>query len=296
MPFLGELSALLTAVLWSASSLVFTAATLRVGSVRVNVTRLLLASSYLLLMILARGVNVSLSASQIEMLALSGIVGLAVGDSFLFKAFQHIGARLSMLVLSVAPALAAVLAFAFLGEEISPGGIFGMVLTLFGVMMVVLERGTSPKNPKKANWGGIFYAFLGALGQAVGLIFAKLAFDEGPVDGFVAALVRILGSLVLLLPVTVLTGRLAHTAQVLQKDRKTALLMVSGSFLGPFLGMSFSLIAVAHTEVGVAATIMGTVPIVMLPMVRVVYRETLSWRAIGGAVIAVAGVAILFLR
>ena len=149
---------------------------------------------------------------------------------------------------------------------------------------------------KKKDWLGVFYAFLGALGQAVGLIFAKLAFAEGPVNGFVAALVRILASVVLLLPAALVTGRLNRTVELLRKDRAAVLLMVAGSILGPFLGMSFSLVAVAHTEVGIAATIMGTVPIVMLPMVWLVYRERLSGRSVVGAVIAVAGVAILFLR
>jgi len=296
MPFLGELSALLTAMLWSASSLVLTAATLRVGSVRVNVTRLILASLYLLATIVIRGLHPSLSGEQLTYLAVSGIVGLAVGDSFLFKAFQRIGARLSMVILSVAPALAALLARAILGETLTLLGVIGIGTTLSGVIVVILDRGGSRATYQRTDWRGIFYAFLGALGQAIGLVFAKLAFAEGPIDGFLAALVRILASLVLLLPATVLTGRLARTAALLREDRKAALLMVAGSLLGPFLGMSLSLIAVAHTEVGIAATIMGTVPVVMLPMVRFVYKEHLSWRAIWGAVVAVAGVAILFLR
>ena len=296
MPLLGELSALLTALLWSASSMVFAAATLRVGSVRVNVTRLVLASIYLLALILVLHLDFSMSATQIGLLTLSGIVGLALGDSFLFKAFQHIGARQSMLILSIAPAIAALLAFRFLGEDISAWGILGMGITLFGVMVVLLERRTAVNASKRGDWVGILHAFLGALGQAVGLIFAKMAFAEGPVNGFVAALVRILASLVLLLPATLLTGRLTRTMEALQKDRPAALLTVAGSILGPFLGISFSLIAVAHTQVGIAATIMGTVPILMLPMVRVLYRERLSWRAITGAMVAVSGVAILFLR
>jgi len=69
-----------------------------------------------------------------------------------------------------------------------------------------------------------------------------------------------------------------------------------GALLGPFLGISFSLIAIAHTDVGVAATIMATVPILMLPLVRIMYREHLTPKAVGGAFLAVAGVALLFLR
>jgi drug/metabolite transporter (DMT)-like permease len=62
------------------------------------------------------------------------------------------------------------------------------------------------------------------------------------------------------------------------------------------LGISFSLIAIEHTKVGIAATIMAMVPILMLPLVRVFLKEKLSWRAIVGAFVAVGGVAMLFLR
>ena len=73
-------------------------------------------------------------------------------------------------------------------------------------------------------------------------------------------------------------------------------MVVLGSIVGPFLGISFSLLAIKHTAVGIAATLMATVPIMMLPLVRVIYRERLSWKAILGAIVAVIGVAVLFLH
>jgi len=56
------------------------------------------------------------------------------------------------------------------------------------------------------------------------------------------------------------------------------------------------LIAVEHTKVGIAATLMSTMPIIMLPIARYVYKEKLNWQAVSGAVLAVAGVSILFLK
>jgi drug/metabolite transporter (DMT)-like permease len=93
-----------------------------------------------------------------------------------------------------------------------------------------------------------------------------------------------------------LTGRLSRPFGNLGRDRTALLLTAAGSILGPFLGITLSLIAVAHTSVGVAATLMATVPILMLPLVRIIHHESLTGRAIAGAFVAVAGVAILFLR
>jgi len=84
--------------------------------------------------------------------------------------------------------------------------------------------------------------------------------------------------------------------KVFRGDRRAFLLMLLGALFGPVLGVTFSFIGVSRTDGAVAATIMATSPVLMLPVVRVLYRERLSWRAVGGAVIAVGGVAMLFLR
>ncbi len=296
MPLLGELSALLTACCWSGSSLAFAEATRRAGSFQVNVTRLLLALVYLLVLIGAARLSLALSSTQILNLGISGVIGLALGDTFLFKAFQSIGARITMLIMSLAPAIAAVLAYFVLDETLSAVGIVGIVITVTGICLVVLERSPDRSSVITDSLSGIILALLAATGQGAGLIFAKMAFREGDVNGFVATAVRIAASLVLLLPVAAAAGRYESPQTMFAKDRTSFYLTAAGSVLGPFLGISFSLIAIKHTKVGIAATIMATVPVLMLPLVRFIYREKLTVRAVVGAVVAVVGVAVLFLR
>jgi drug/metabolite transporter (DMT)-like permease len=294
MPFLGEISALITAALWSVSSLAFASASRRLGSTQVNIARLILATLYLWLVVILFGLEFHLSRTQVLNLAVSGIIGLALGDSFLFKAYRYIGARLTMVVMSIAPAVAAIGAYFMLGEHLSATGTLGILLTLCGIALVILEQRDGSRF--QFSRAGVFYAFLGAVGQGVGLIFAKQAFVEGEINGFVAALVRLQSSLLLLLPVLILARRWENPLGLMDRDRKGTYQMILGSVVGPFLGISFSLLAVKHTSVGVAATLMATVPIMMLPIVRVLYKEELNWRAVGGAVIAVGGVGLLFAR
>lgn len=293
MPFLGELSALLTACLWSGSAMVFASATNRVGSFQVNITRLILAAIYLALLTLVLQLNTTLSGNQLLSLSMSGVVGLSLGDTFLFKAFREIGARITMLIMSLAPAIAAVVAFLVLDETISLAGVLGIAITVAGVSAVVLDRGSSRVS---LTASGLVLALLAAIGQGVGLVLAKMAFREGELNGFVAAGVRIVASLVVLLPIAMMTKRFSSPVRMMRQDVKSFRLIAVGSILGPFLGISFSLIAVEHTKVGIAATIMAIVPILMLPLARFVYKEKLTWRAIAGAFVAVAGVAVLFLR
>lgn len=296
MPFFGELCGLLTAALWSGSSIVFSAATARVGSVLVNISRLIMALCCLMPILLFVGFEPGLTRAQLLYLGTSGVIGLAVGDSFLFRAYRQIGPRVAMLVMSVSPAIAALLAYVVLGERLPLLGILGIAVTLTGIAIVVNERRLGPAHARAGLASGVLFAFLAAVTQGVGLIFAKLAFMEGQINGFVATAVRIATALVVLLPVVVLLGRVIHPVQTFVNDRRALGLTALGSVLGPFLGISASLMAVANTTVGVAATLMSTVPIMMLPLVRVLYKEKLTWSAVGGAVIAVAGVALLFLH
>jgi drug/metabolite transporter (DMT)-like permease len=137
---IGELSALVTAFLWSATSMVFSAATTRAGVMYVNVTRLLFALCFLFASVLILKLPVDLSMPQFIYLAVSGVIGLVLGDTFLFRAFKEIGARVSMLVMSLVPAICAVLAFFFLNESLTLTSLVGMAITISGIALVVLER------------------------------------------------------------------------------------------------------------------------------------------------------------
>lgn len=118
---------------------------------------------------------------------MSGIVGLTFGDSFLFLAYQEIGARLSMLIMSLAPAFSAFLAYIFLDERMSLMGIFGISITLLGIH-VVLPR-DNKRQKLKINYIGLFFALLAWLGQAARLILVKKAFNISQVHGIVATII-----------------------------------------------------------------------------------------------------------
>lgn len=296
MILLGEFAALITSFLWSGTSFAFTSASRRIGGFQLNINRLLLATIFLFITISIFNFPINLSYAQILNLIVSGIIGLVLGDTFLFKAFQNIGARLGMLLMASSPVMSAILAFIFLNEQLSLLGIIGMIVTLSGIALVILERSNSSDKKSSVNTMGIFFGFLGALGQAGGLIFAKFAFQEGDINGFVATFTRISSSAILILIIGLASRKYSNPIKTYSKDRKALISTLVGTVLGPFLGITFSLIAIANTKVGIAATLMSLMPIIMLPIVRFYYKERLSWRAIIGAIVAVAGVALIFLR
>jgi drug/metabolite transporter (DMT)-like permease len=289
MPYLGEFSGLLTAVCWSLTSIAFTAASRRVD--RLPAALILLSLTYFLFW-----GSVNLNTSVIMWLIASGVVGLAIGDTFLFQAMVMIGARLSMILMSLAPPIAAILAYFFLNEVISPLGILGIVVTIAGVGWVVAERTPAEGGRhKRISLKGVFLGTMAALGQAVGLILAKkgLISDIHPI---MATLIRMIGATIILWPVAMFTRQIQSPIKVFARDKSAIKWMIIGIIFGPYLGVTFSLIAVKYTQTGIAATLMSTMPVLMLPMVIFIEKEKPSWRAIIGAFIAVAGIAILFLR
>ena len=295
MPFLGELCALLAASLWAATSMIVAKISAKIGSVQTNISRMIVATVLLISTIILFKLPIDLSSKQVFYLGMSAICGLVFGDSCLFKAFQKVGPRIGMLMMSLAPAIAAILAYTFLDETLSPWGILGILVTLFGISLVVFERTAPIPSQYHISKAGLLLAFFGAFGQGSGLTFAKLAFAEGEIHGIVASCIRIGVALMILLPIGVITGHYRKPVKMVLQDKKILGYLLIISVFGVYLGITLSLVAVAYAKVGIASTLISTSPVIMLPLVRVFHKEELSWKAIIGALIAVGGVAILFL-
>jgi drug/metabolite transporter (DMT)-like permease len=290
----GEFAALATAVLWCFTSLLFGEAARRIGSLAVNLLRLPIAL-VLLSLVLATTSDAfaGLDGTRVTFLVVSGIVGLSIGDLAYFGALRRLGARLSLLLLSLAPIFATVTAVVVLDEVPSPLAFAGIGVTLAGVAWVVLER-RHDDTPHVAMRPGIIMGVVAAVCQGVGLVLAKVGMG-GVVSPLTASWVRIaFGGLALWLA-TAVFGRLREARLSLGVAR-AGWLLLGGALCGPFLGVWLSLVAARLTAVGVAATIMATNPVIIIPIVMYTERYRPSWRAIGGTVVTVIGVALLFAR
>jgi|DewCreStandDraft_4_1066084.scaffolds.fasta_scaffold00138_72 drug/metabolite transporter (DMT)-like permease len=295
---IGELCALAAALLWSFSPFIFTSAALRIGTLQLNITRSLLATIFLGITLLIFQININFSLYQIFFLTLSGITGLVLGDTFLFKAFKTIGPRVAMLIMAINPAFTAIIAYIWLGESLSIIAILGMFLTLIGIAFVILEKPTQEKVKFKISISGVFYGFIAALGQAVGLIFAKLSNPIKDVPNMLSATFIRLGSAALVLFIgATLIKKFKNPIILFKNDIPSFKLVVIGSIIGPYLGVTLSFFAIIFTpQAGIAATLTSITPILMLPLSRIIYKEKLTWKGILGAFIAILGVILLFIK
>jgi len=291
----GELAALVTAICWTFTSLSFESAGKKVGSMSVNIIRLVMAIGLLgALQYIRFGYFFPQGADAYQWfwLSISGLVGFVIGDMLLFQAFVLIGARISMLVMSLSPPLAAFFGWILLGEQLTATHILGMIITISGISIVILGKPVKGKRIEmKYPIKGVLLAFGGATGQGLGLVLSKLGM--GDYDPASATMIRVLAGTVGFAILFIFTG---HWPKVIKALRHgAAMVRISiGAFFGPFLGVSFSLLAIKYTTTGVASTIMSIVPVLIIPPAVFLFKEKVSYKEVAGALLAVIGVFVLF--
>jgi drug/metabolite transporter (DMT)-like permease len=191
-------------------------------------------------------------------------------------------------------------AYLMLGEIIPTLAIVGIALTLVGIIIVLLEREQHSgeiRLSKKLESYGVFFALIGAVGQGVGLVLAKKGIDLYPemsLDPLSATLMRMILGAISLWAVLLAVGRLPELRRAFY-DSKGMTQTVAAAFLGPFLGVTLSMVAVTYAEAGIAQTLMSLMPVLIIPVVWVLYKQKTSRRGVLGAVIAIIGVSILFI-
>lgn len=292
----GEFAALLTAFFWTITALAFESASRKLGSIAVNLLRLILGFIFVSIFVLIyRGMIFPVDAGPQNWLwlLLSGLIGFVFGDLFLFKSFTIIGSRFAMLIMTLVPPITAFFGWLIMDEHLELIHYIGMTLTFSGIALAIFSRpAKGEKLSLKLAPLGILYALVGAVGQALGLVLSKKGVKD--YDPFAASQIRIMAGMAGFAVLVTVMGRWKNIRTALT-NRQGMKALTLGSFFGPFLGVSFSLVAVKFTEAGIASTLMAMVPIFIIAPAVVLYKEKVTIAEIIGAIVSVGGVALFFM-
>jgi len=327
----GEAAGIATSMCWVVTALAFAAAGRRIGSTAVNLIRLFMAAAILgaVHWIVFGAPWPAMDATSLAWLALSGVVGLAIGDQLLFTALVDVGPRLSTLLMTLAPPVTAVAAWPILDEPLGMVAMAGIIVTMAGIGWVVMERSPeadpaeAARHPSRGRHRlrGLLFATGAAFCQAAGLVLSKLGMghtrlaEDALLDPWPATFVRMTfgaASMVILATMIrlVIGWRRAEAAIEVSPEQErlpvdpvdadgprvwpaSLGLVTIGAIFGPVLGVWLSLVSVDRAPAGVAATLTSLSPVFILPAVAWLERERITWRAVAGAVVAVTGVAVL---
>jgi drug/metabolite transporter (DMT)-like permease len=285
-------------VCWAIGSNLFTAAARRMGAGILNRHRLLVGAvlvASILWVTHGSPWPLSASRSQILILVASGLIGFVFGDTWFIRALVILGPGRAGLMASLAPLMTAALCWVLLGERLGPLAWFGTLLIVGGVAWVMSDRRTREHARLHGHvTAGVIAGVLAALGQAVGYVLSKMALRTG-IDPLSANTIRITSAAVAIWMFTAARGEIRQTVRALE-DRGAAAFMLAGTVFGPVLGVSLSLLALQFIEAGVAGSITAVYPVLALAISSRFHREPLTARTLLGAVLAIAGVIVLFLR
>ncbi len=305
MPYTGELIAITTVLCWTVSVQFFEAATRRVGATPVNIIRLttalILFGTFLYF---KNGMLVPLDfpLRAWVFLSLSGMIGFFLGDICLFKALVELGPRIALLIFSLSAPVAALIGWAFLSETYVIHQWAGMLVTLTGVGLVIFEKKQDKNSPQKSGkrrertitLKGILFGIGAMLGQATGYVLSKAGMqtETGYLDAFAATQIRAISAFVCFVLFFTLT-RKWHRVVTAIKDTRALMLTATGALIGPFIGVSLSLMVLHYLSTGVASTFLSMTPVCIIPFSIFLHKEHVSLRAFGGAFIAVGGIWLL---
>lgn len=312
MSYLGELISLAVAVSWTITALFAEVGSKRLGSLQLNVIRMLLS----LVMLGATlwwftGAPYPLMANGKAWLwlSLSGFVGYLLGDYCLFNSYIIIGSRFGQLFMTLAPPTAAIAGWIMLGEKMPLQGVLGMLVTLTGIGISVLNKGGGRSGGKltlKLPIKGVLLGIGAGVGQGIGLVLSKVGMNhyEAAIPAgeeqiaamlpFASTFIRAVTGAVGFLGVMVLQNKLGTMVQAV-KDRKGMTAAFWATATGPFIGVSLSLMAVRYTEAGIASTLMALTPVFILWPAHLIFGQKVTFKEVIGAVISVAGVSLFFI-
>ncbi|MCU0568814.1 MAG: DMT family transporter [Oculatellaceae cyanobacterium Prado106] len=323
--FKGELAALSAALIWAIASLIYVLLGRQLLPTVLNFIKSGLAVGMILLTLLGRGdVSPNVGTVPLVLLALSGAIGIGLGDTAFFASLNRLGARQTLLIEALAPPLAAILAAIFLDEYLGYFAWFGIVLTVGGVTWVVLERlpreskanpqnssttkfdpdsaslpspplSTAPVSPslwQSLTQGGLGFGLFAAFAQASGAVLSRAALAETSVNPLWSTLIRLVGGLLVLLLLPELHQGLRSGLQALRSPR-FSLILLSASFAGTYLGIWLQQTALKFAPAGIAQALTATSPLFILPF-AVWTGDRITPRACLGVLIALGGIWLLF--
>ncbi len=292
----GSLMALGSALLWALAVLAFEQAGRRFTPWQLNLFKG--ASSLLLLSLTALVTRTwpwhELTPLSAVGLALSGLLGITLGDTAYFAALQRLGTRRTLLLGILSPPISAVLGWLFLGEVLPPLAWAGIVLTLGGVAWVIGQR--QPEDGVTQVRAGVLYGLLAMVAQAIGALITRGLLSGSAISPLTSALMRLSVSTVALALGWRLmaAGHQGGASPTLTWRDEAVRMAFLGTFLGTYIAMLTYMSALKYAAVGIVQTLLTTSQLWGLGLAAL-RRERIPASAVAGALLATLGVVLLVL-
>ncbi|MGF1696987.1 DMT family transporter [Vibrio lamellibrachiae] len=293
--FYGEIAALSAAVVWAVATWIYSQFSHQFSAMQLNIVKGTIASAMMLLVLpLIPVPDFSLTPTYIAVLAVSGVIGIAIGDSAYFAALKRIGPNKTLLLESLAPPLSGVLALVFLGTVISMQAWLGVVITTVAVASVVFQPNEGSASVSRS---GIGYGLLASVCQASGVVISHYALVAGNLPPLLGALIRLaVGVLAVALIISWFEDKPFKEIMknLCSMGNRSFLWLFSAIFVGTFLALWLQQVALKHANPAIAQTLIATSPLFIL-IIYAIRREAITKQSVIGTLFALVGISLFFL-
>lgn len=293
MPYLGEIAALSAAFFWSLASVFFNRIGKSISAGLMNLLKGVLAIGFIAIFMTLVGEKFNnIAPLAFILLAISGFLGITVGDTAFFHALKHLGPRRALLIGILNPPLSALLAAIFLQEKLPVTAFIGMAVTIAGVAWVIAQREPAA-TPQGSVALGVAAGLFATLTQSVGSILTRAAYLQTTVTALQSALIR-LGAAVVFLIIFVLFSK-GDAEQWSQVRRQPVFWrnMAIATLLGTFFSLWLYQVALQNAPIGIAQTLLSTGPLFILPIAAVM-GEKITPKSVLGVLVSLFGIVLLF--
>ena len=292
---IGYLLAIGAAAIWSAVALSATRVVRYFGSYNYNLLRLLGIIVFFFPYIYINWESLYLNQSIFSAIVLSSIIGIIIGDTFLFVCLKRLGPRRQALLFSMQIPFTIILAEIFLQTLPSITELIGCALIFSGILIAIQFNRTIPnddlENIQGNKYTGLFAGIGLALCQSIGIILMKPALQT--TDPIIVSYLRVLVAAVIMF------GSLffIKNNQLWEKMKniKVTLFSIFLGFMGMGVGMTMLIYALKYGNPGVISTLSSTMPIMIIPILWIVTKNYAGHLAVVGATLTCVGAGIIFL-
>lgn len=297
--YIGEIAATGAAIVWACATWIYGQFGHRFSAMQLNIVKGLVASVMMLLVMpLIPMPEFELSANHFWILAISGFIGIAIGDSAYFAALKRIGANKTLLLESLAPPLSGVLALMFLGAALTLQSWLGVVITTLAVTFVVFQpsNSVSDDSTNQTQWSGIGYGLVASVCQASGVVISHYALVSGDIPPLLGALIRLTIGVFVVMMIIPFVERKPYSLikrDLWEMTKLDKLWLLSAIFVGTFLALWLQQIALKNANPAIAQTLIATSPVFIL-VIYALKGEKVSKQSLIGTLAAVGGISLFF--
>lgn len=290
---IGVSAALGSAVSWAAGSILFKQLGEHISSPAMTWAKSIISGVLLAVVLAVIGFE-QMELQAFWLLVGSGLLGIALGDTFFFEALRELGAHTVVVLLMLGQVLTVILAVLLLGERPTPVIWLGIVLVLVGIWIVLqakLSEESEKEQEHRLKWRGIGFGLLSVVCMSVSIIIAKQALDS--VSAMQATFIRMIAGMAGMLLLGMGAGQLKQWVEPFANLKLAAHFIIAVCVI-TFGGFWLSLVAIKYIDVSVANTLIATEPLFVLPLAAIFLKERITLQASLGSTIIVFGIGLIF--